>query len=162
MAAVGGILFATGPLNRHHGSYYGAVHGSSDIYVGYFASASFVPGATYRVLEPNEREDGMYYFIRHGAVLANEFFSESVFRRSWTESQYGCFAASKGVDFVVIEREYVRDYATDEPALLQSLVSEGRASVAYHDPQGRFTVYDIQPFANERQQPSSLNECGLL
>ena len=161
MMALVGILFATGPLNRHHGSYYGAVHGSSDIYAAFFVSPSYQPGATYRVLEPNEREDGMYRFMRRGAVLSSEFFSESVFRRSWTESQYACFTTFKGIDYVALERAYQRDFATNEQALVQSLVGQGRASVSYSDPQHRFVVYDIRSFAHQRPKPASFQDCGL-
>jgi hypothetical protein len=162
MMVLGVVLFETGPLNQYHETYYGALHGSSDIYAAFFASPTFKPGANYRVLEPTEREDGMYYFVRHGAVLGNEFFSESVFRRNWSEQQYRCFTAFKAVDFVVIERAYQRHYHTDEQTLLRSLVSQARASVAYEDPPGRFTVYDIRRFARERQKPNSLNQCRLF
>jgi hypothetical protein len=161
LAAAGGVFVSTGAVIAHHGGYYGAVHGSSDVYERFFASPSFQQGATYRVLEPNEREDGMYRFIRHGAVLSNEFFSESVFRRSWTAQQYGCYVAFKRIDYVVIERAYQQEYHRNEQTLLQSLVSDGRASVAFADPAGRFTVFDITRFTRAQPTPLSLDECGL-
>jgi glycosyltransferase involved in cell wall biosynthesis len=161
ISAAGGVLASNNKVIAHHGSYYGAIHSSSDMYQAYFASRGFHSGATYRVLEPNEREDGMYRFVRHGAVLSNEFFSESVFRRSWTEQQYGCYVTFKGVDYVVIERAYQHQYHRNEQTLLQGLVSEGRASVAYADPQSRFTVYDVRQFASERAKPASLKTCGV-
>jgi hypothetical protein len=161
LAAAGGVFFSNGTAIVHHGGYYGAVHGSSDVYERFFASSSFQPGATYRVMEPNQREDGMYRFIRHGAVLSNEFFSESVFRRNWTAPQYGCYVAFKRIDYVVIERAYLNDFHRNEQTLLQSLVREGQASVAYADPAGRFTVFDTTRFARAQPQPLSLDECGL-
>jgi glycosyltransferase involved in cell wall biosynthesis len=156
-----GLLMTTGPLRVSHGSYYGAVHFSTDIYADFFKSPQFVPGATYRVLEPNEREDGMYHFIRHGAVLSNEFYSESVFRRSWTEAQYGCYLAFKGVDYVVVEKAYLRQWPVNEQDLLESLGGAGQAEVSYTDPEGKFTVYDVQRFASEQAKPAALSECGL-
>ncbi len=160
MAAVGGVFFSTG-LTFHHGGYYGAVYGSSDVYETFFASPSFQPKATYRVMEPNEREDGMYRFIRHGAVLSNEFFSESVFRRNWTEPEYGCYTAFKKIDYVVIEQAYQNEYHRNEQTLLRSLVSADRASVTYDDAAGRFTVYDIRRFVREQTRPASLGQCGI-
>ena len=144
------------------GGYYGATHRSSDIYAAFFQSPSFQPGATYRVLEPTEREDGMYRFMRHGAVLSNEFFNESVFRRGWTEPQYGCYAAFKGIDFVVVEKAYLARWRVNEGTLLQSLVNEGNANVVYTDPAGRFTVYDIRDFTSAQSKPHSLKDCGVF
>ena len=156
-----GVLMATGPLRISYGSYYGALHFSTDIYAGYFDSSQFHPGATYRVVEPNDREDGMYRFIRHGAVLSNEFFSESMFRRNWTVDQYGCFLAFKGVDYVVMEKAYMVNSPKNEQDVLEGLVSSGSANVTYVDPEGKFTAYDVQPFVSQRAKPSSLTECGL-
>lgn len=159
--AATGVLLATGPFNCHYGGYYGTIHRSTDIYAGFFRSARFEPGATYRVLEPNEREDGMYRFIQHGAALSNEFFSESIFRRSWTEPQYACFAAFKAIDYVVVEKAYLNQFHRNEEDLLQSLARSGRAELAYTDPGGKFNVYDIRRFAAEQQKPASLRECGM-
>jgi hypothetical protein len=92
VAAVVGLLFLGGIVRfyRSPSGYYGVIHESSDIYAEYFASSAFQPGMTYRVLEPRERSDGMYRFIQHGAVLSNEFFSESEMYRNWSADQYGC------------------------------------------------------------------------
>ena len=156
-----GVLMATGPLRITYGSYYGALHFATDTYAQFFDSPQFQPGATYRVLEPNDREDGMYRFIRHGAVLSNEFFSESIFRRSWEMPQYACFVAFKGIDYVVIEKAYMLYQPSNEQALLGSLVADGRAGVSYVDPEGRFTVYDVRRFAAEQPKPAALSECGI-
>jgi UDP-N-acetylglucosamine---dolichyl-phosphate N-acetylglucosaminyltransferase len=161
LAAAGGVFISTDSLFVHHGGYYGAIHGSSDVYQQFFASPSFHSGATYRVLEPNEREDGMYRFIRNGAVLSNEFFSESIFRRSFTEPQYNCFVSFRTVDYVVYERMYQHQFHRNEQTLLNSLVSQGRVAVTYADPQGRFMVYDVRNFAREQPKPASLSSCGL-
>jgi glycosyltransferase involved in cell wall biosynthesis len=97
-----------GDLNR--GSYPGIFHKSTNAYAAFFKTAEFVPGAHYRVLEPTDSEDGAYRFLRNGAVLTNEFFSESYHRRDWTEAQFACYAAYKGLDYDVIEASYNRNY----------------------------------------------------
>ncbi len=163
VAAVVGVLFMGGIVRfyRSPSGYYGVIHDSSDVYAQYFASPAFQPGMTYRVLEPRERSDGMYRFIQHGAVLSNEFFSESEMYRNWSADQYGCYAAYKGVDYVVVERAWEQRSHLNEGQLLQSLVSSGSASVSYTDPGGRFVVYNIQPFVSGRQKPSALSGCSL-
>lgn len=161
LAAFLGVLAAGGPLPQTEGSYYGAIHRSTDIYAAFFRSSEFQPGATYRVMEPNEREDGIYRFMQHGAVISNEFFSESMMRRNWTQSQYGCYTAFKGVEYVVVEQAFQRQYDTNEGALLRSLVAAGGARVSYSDPAGKFTVYDIRSFVAAQQKSASLSQCGL-
>jgi hypothetical protein len=161
MAAAIFVVFANGYIFGYHGSYYGALHGSSDIYADFFKSPTFHPGATYRVLEPNEREDGMYRFIQHGAVLSSEWFSESMFRRNWEEPKYRCLVAYKKIDYVVYERMYQHQFRRNEQALLGSLAASGRASLVYRDAKGRFSVYDVRRFARERPRPASLHACGL-
>jgi len=146
---------------RAPSGYWGVVHDSSDVYAAFFASPEFQPGMTYRVLEPSEREDGMYRFIRHGAVLSNEFFTESTFHRPWNMEQYACYTAFKRVDFVVVERVWERRLHFNEGDLLSSLVARGQASITYADPGGRFVVYNIQRFVAGQHKPSSLSQCPL-
>jgi hypothetical protein len=141
-----GVALATGPVQVQPGvgSYYGALHGERHLYDDFMASDAFRPGAVYRVLEPNEREDGMYRLIQHEAVLAHEFFSESVGRRNWrSAAEYRCYLAGKGVEYVVVEGEFQRQFHTNEASLLEGMVAAGDASVAYRDPGGRFVVYDV-------------------
>ncbi|HEY8766128.1 MAG TPA: glycosyltransferase family 2 protein [Dehalococcoidia bacterium] len=163
VSAVVGVLFMGGIIRfyRSPSGYYGVLHDSSDVYAQYFASPAFQAGATYRVLEPSEREDGMYRFIQHRAVLSNEFFTESTMFRNWSTDQYGCYAAYKGIDYVVVERAWEERSHLNEGHLLQSLVSSGSASVSYTDPGGRFVVYNIQPFVSVRQKPAALSGCSL-
>jgi hypothetical protein len=147
LAALGiGVALATGPVQVHPGvgSYYGALHGERHIYDEFLASDAFRPGAVYRVLEPNEREDGMYRLIQHGAVLAHEFFSESEQHRNWPSlADYRCYLARKEVDYVAVERDFQRQFHTNEAALLGELLAQGEAQVAYVDPAGRFIIYDV-------------------
>ncbi|HXG41801.1 MAG TPA: glycosyltransferase family 2 protein [Dehalococcoidia bacterium] len=154
-----GVALATGPVQVQPGvgSYYGALHGERHLYDQFLASDAFRPGAVYRVLEPNEREDGMYRLVQHGAVLAHEFYSESVQRRNWPSlTDYRCYLARKGADYVVVERDFQRQFHTNEAALLGELVGLGEARVAYADPADRFVVYGVSPV---RATPSVEGEC---
>lgn len=136
-------VFANGFLGFAQGSYTGIVRTSRDIYRPFVASGLFEPGARYRVLAPNEREDGLYHLARHGAVLTSELFTESMFKRSFTLPEYTCFLRAKRVDFVVVERDYFRQYHTNEQQLLDTLHALDLAQPLYHDPHGRYTVYDV-------------------
>lgn len=162
LSLVAGLLAATSTLAPWaDGSYYGAIHSSRDIYASFFASPQFHPGQVYRVMEPNDREDGMYRFIQHGAVLGNEFFTESIYRISWTLLSYQCFVAYKHIDYVSIESAYQAAFGTNEQALLESLVSSGEASVTYTDSGGAFKIYDVRRLADEHPAPASLDQCGI-
>ncbi len=162
-SAVAGVLLLGGIFRYHRApsGYYGVFRDSSDVYAEYFASPQFRPGMTYRILEPSEREDGMYRFIRHGAVLSNEFYTESTMQRWWNVDQYACYTAFKSIDFVVIEQAWENRVHFNERQLLQSLVAQGQATLAYDDPAGRFQVYDIQPFVSSQNKPASLSQCSL-
>ena len=161
-AALGlGLVLATSPIAIGDGSYYGVTHRSSDIYADFFASPQFHPGAVYRVMEPNDREDGMYRFIQNGAVLANEFFTESIFPNDWTVGQYECFLSYKEVKYVVIEQAFVDSDHTNEKNLLDSFVTSGLAKITYADPASRFTVYDVQASNAQTPRPASFDSCGI-
>jgi hypothetical protein len=95
-------------------------------------------------MEPNQYEDGQYHFLRHGARLANEFFSESMFRRSWTESEYRDFLSRKQIDYVSIERGYLAQYHTNEQQLLDTLTQRDLARAVYRDPHERYVIYDVR------------------
>jgi glycosyltransferase involved in cell wall biosynthesis len=148
------VVFANGFLGFAQGSYTGIVRTSHDIYRPYTASAAFEPGAQYRVLEPNEREDGSYYLVRHGAVLTTELFTESQFKRSFRPDQYSCFLHAKRVDYVVVEHAYFRQYPTNELQLLRDLAARGLARAVFTDPRGRYEVFDVR-LARENAPPAS-------
>jgi hypothetical protein len=165
IVSLAGVAFVTGPLyvgDLNRGDYMGAFRSSHDIYASYFDSPAFEAGATYRVMEPKGREDGMYRFIKHGAVLSNDFFSESLQRRNWQMHQYDCYLAFKRVDFVVVEKAYITEYKKDEASLLTRFVDRGDAQVAYNDPRGLFTVYNVRDRVVQQQRPASLRECRLF
>jgi glycosyltransferase involved in cell wall biosynthesis len=149
------LFIVNGAFGYAQGGYGGLFTQSHDIYAPYFASGLFDPRATYRVMEPNQFEDGQYYFLRHGARLANEFFSESMFRRSWTEGEYRAFLTEKQIDYVSIERGYLAQYHTNEQQLLDSLTQRDLARAVYRDPAERYVIYDVRAFrvAGHRSSP---------
>jgi hypothetical protein len=117
------------------------------------ATPQFDPQATYRIMEPNQYEDGQYYFLTRGARLGNEFFSESMFRRSWTDEEYRAYLAKKRIDYVSIERGYLAQYHTNEQQLLDTLVSRDVARAIYRDPAEEFVIYDVRPFVRTAELP---------
>jgi hypothetical protein len=54
---------------------------SHPFYGEFLASPQLDRSLRYRVLEPNDREDGAYQLMRHRIVVAQEFFDQSQFRR---------------------------------------------------------------------------------
>ena len=140
------------------GSYYGMRHASANDYRGYMQSGDLRPNMVYRVLSPNEREQGAYVLLQHHAVLANEFFSESQKRHSWDESTYQCYLAAKHVDRVSLERGYESEFKTNEQTLLDALTRQGLVRVTYR---GRdVTVYDVSALRDSRPAPASISACG--
>ncbi len=142
------------------GSYYGMAHRAGNAYAAYIASSDFRPRAVYRVLSPNEREQGSYALIRHHAVLSNELFSESQRRRSWTMASYGCYLSAKHVDRVIVERGYAGEFNTNEQAMLDTLVQRGLARDTWHSRRNTIAVYDVTPFRDSVRAPSSVAQCG--
>jgi hypothetical protein len=124
--------------------YSGLVTEAHDDYQQYLKSEVFDPAAIYRVVESRGREQGQYYFIQHGAVLANEFYGESYFRINWKQDSYRCYLSAKKVDYVVLSADYVRRYHRNEGAILGDLREEGMATLVYEDPQGQFSVYGVR------------------
>jgi hypothetical protein len=138
--------------------YSGLVTEAHNDYQQYLESEAFAPAAIYRVVESPGREQGEYYFIQHGAVLANEFYGESYFRINWTQDSYRCYLSVKKVDYVVLSADYVRRYHRNEGAILGDLREEGMATLVYEDPQGQFSVYDVRG-ARIDMEGSSVRKC---
>jgi hypothetical protein len=146
-------VFANGFLGFAEGGYSGIVTVSRNHYEPFIESGAFERGAHYRVLTPNDREDGIYYLMRQGAVLTSDLFTESMFKRNFEPDQYTCFLAAKDVDFVVMERGYERQYRTNEARLLGDLSDRGLAHPVLAGPSGRYTVYDVRPARLQAQSP---------
>lgn len=142
----------------------GITNASHPFYGDFIASPQFDRNLRYRVLEPNDWEDGAYQLIRGGAVLTQEFFDQSQFRRWWnTPEQYTCFLGAKRVDVVLLERAYPWKFAQNEDARLRELEEQGKARVIFtgRDPDGRgpeFVAYDVR---DARKDGTRLSECGL-
>jgi len=143
------------------GSYAGLVRGASNDYRGYLRSPDFHSRRVYRVLSPNEREQGNYFLMRRQAVIANELFSESQQRRSWNPAGYRCYLAAKRIDRVVVERGYRREFDTNEQRLLEGLAARGLARLTYGGPGRQLSVYDVTPFRDSGPVPASIKECGV-
>jgi hypothetical protein len=142
----------------------GLTNASRPFYGEFVASPQFDRSLRYRVLEPNDWEDGAYQLVSNGAVLAQEFFDQSQFRRWWnTPEQYACFLGAKHVDVVLLERSYPWKFSQNEDVRLRELEQQGKARVIVtgRDPDGRgpqFVAYDVRA---ARQDGARLRDCGV-
>lgn len=169
-ASVVGVMLGAGLLSgvpslrgfERQGGYYGLASAASNEYRGYLQSGDVQAGGVYRVLSPNDREQGSYFLIQKHAVLANELFSESQKRRNWSESGYQCYLAAKHVDRVVVERGYRTQFPTNEQRLLDAFVLRGEARIAYGAPGERIVVYDVTGVRGAIPAPGSVKACGAL
>ena len=106
-----------------------------------FIGAGLVdPDARYRVLTMSNQEDGMVQLIQAGAILAQDFFDESVERRSFGRTdEYRCFLVRKGASDVLVQGEWTHRILRDtsnEVQMLDALVSEGHATLAFRGSAG--------------------------
>ena len=146
-------------IEQKHVNTFGFNNNSHPFYGEFIRSPQFDLALTYRVLEPNDREDGAYQLIKHGAVLAQEFFDQSQFRRWWNSpEQYSCFLGAKRIDIVLLEKDYRPKFSQNEDKMLSEFEQQGRARAIYHDPAGRFLAYDV---SSARRDGAQLAECGL-
>ncbi len=144
--AAGMYVLPTNSFSQKWDGFDGLVMRATNDYQEYFTSEHFSPGAVYRVMEANDREQGQYFFIQHGAILSNEFFGESMNRRKWSVEKYEAFLAKKDIDYVVLNRSY-RSFShtsyDSELHALDVLMNSGKATLIYHDPHSRFFVVDV-------------------
>lgn len=103
-----------------------------------FITAGLVTtNASYRVLTMTEREDGMVQLLQAGAVLAHEFFDESIQRRSFrTTEEYHCFLDLKHATHVLVSDEWLRRQYTNEVSMLDRLVDDGTATLTFRGADG--------------------------
>ena len=138
---------------------FGFDRNSHPFYGEFLKSPAFEPALKYRVLEPNDREDGAYQLMRGGAVLAQEFFDQSQFRRWWNSpEQYACFLGAKHIDVVLLESDYPLKFSQNEDTRLKEFEARGVAHIVYQHPQGRFKAYDVR---GARQDGVTLADCKL-
>ena len=102
------------------------------------AAGRITPDATYRVLTTTNHEDGMVQLMQAGARLGQEFFDDSIQRRSFGATEaYRCFLRQKRVDRVIVSREYPVLLAwSDEVRLLDRLVADRHAVLAFRGADG--------------------------
>lgn len=125
---------------------------------GYLAAHPVQPAGSYRVLVSNNHEDGMVEFMRAGATLANEFFTESEHRQVWPDPDaYTCFLATKQVDHVIVGSEYPSPYRESELHMLDILAANGDAEIEYRGDDA--TAYTVHPPDSARRD--SLRSCHL-
>ena len=147
-------------LDGKHVNVYGLKHNASPFYGEFIRSPEFDKSLTYRVLEPNDREDGAYQLIRNGAVLGQEFFDQSQFRLWWdTPEMYACFLGAKKIDVVLLEKDYIPKFNRNEHTRLAEFEQQGKARVIYRDPAGRFTAYDVR---DARTEGATLDDCRIF
>ena len=128
-------------------------------FAGYLAANPIRPGDSYRVTVSNNHEDGMVQFMKAGAILANEFFTESEHRQVWPDpGAYACFLATKSVDHVVVGREYPSPFRESELHMLDALVQQGDAELEYRGDDGT-VAYTVRLPASARRD--SLRDCHL-
>ena len=82
----------------------------------------------------------MVQLIQAGAILAQDFFDESVERRSFGRTdEYRCFLVRKGASDVLVQGEWTHRILRDtsnEVQMLDALVSEGHATLAFRGSAG--------------------------
>ncbi|MEI6136260.1 MAG: hypothetical protein WCQ48_02430 [Chloroflexota bacterium] len=116
-------------------------------FADFMAAGRLDPAARYRVLTMSNQEDGMVQLLQAGAVLAQDFFDESIQRVSFGNvDAYRCFLESRGANHVLVNAEWIRRGRTDEVQLLDTLAQQGRAELVYRGPAGTLD-YAIAPLA---------------
>ncbi|MGD0765742.1 MAG: hypothetical protein ABR978_05490 [Dehalococcoidia bacterium] len=154
LAAIFGVRLLHKDVNT-----YGLNHNSAPFYGEFLKSPQFDRSLTYRVLEPNDREDGAYQLIKQGAVLGQEFFDQSQFRRWWYSlDMYSCFLGAKNIDVVFFETEYKWKFNQNEQWPLGEFAKQGKVRVLYTDPLGRFVAYDVR---GAKMAGARLSDCGF-
>lgn len=142
----------------------GLTNASHPFYGRFLASPQFDPAFRYRVLEPNDWEDGAYQLMKNGAVLTQEFFDQSQFRRWWnTPEQYACFLGAERVDVVLLERSYPWKFSQNEDVRLSELEQAGKARVVFRaaNPDGRGPLFEAYDVRAARQEGAKLSDCNL-
>lgn len=152
-------VFANGFTGFAQGSYTGIFRTSREVYAPFFASAAFEPDATYRLLTPNEREDGMYYVLLHGGKLSSEFFTESMFKQSFTNESYACFLRARQVDYVIVERAYFTQYKSNERAVIASLQEQELVRRVFVSEADGYEVFDVISARERGVEVTNLKQC---
>jgi hypothetical protein len=125
----------------------------------YLREHPVVPDGSYRVMVKNNHEDGMVEFMKAGAVLSSEFFTESEHRHTFRDvDAYACFLATTEVRHVVLGSEYPSRFRRSEEQMLEALVSRGQAEFEYRGDDGT-VAYTVHPPAGARR--GSVRDCHV-
>ncbi|MEO8219133.1 MAG: hypothetical protein ABI718_18820, partial [Acidobacteriota bacterium] len=126
---------------------------------GYLAAHPIVPSDSYRVMVKNNQEDGMVQFMKAGATLSNEFFTESQHRQQFANTEaYTCLLATKKIDHVVLSGDYEARFRKSELSMLEALQQSGLAEEEFRGDDGTI-AYRVRPPESARRD--SLRSCGL-
>lgn len=122
----------------------------------YVAAGLVDPDARYRVLTTSNQEDGMTQLLQAGAILAQEYFDESIYRRSFGSAErYRCFLEEKRATRVLVHRQWVAKPWTDELRLLDELVARGEAELTFRGSAGTLEYTIVGPAPADCSAPSS-------
>lgn len=129
----------------------GLWEGSEARFGEYLAAHPVDPTGHYRVLVKNNHEDGMVEVMKQGAVLSNEFFTESEHRQTWDSlEEYACYLAGRDVRRVLVSADYPERFRASEEARLDELVSRNEAGVEFSGSDGtRAYTVDLSPARRE-------------
>jgi hypothetical protein len=128
-------------------------------FADYLSAHPAVPNETYRVMVKNNHEDGMVEFMKAGATLSSEFFTESEHRHTFHDvGAYTCLLATSEIRHVVIGSEYEQPFRDSELKMLDELTARGLAELEYRGHDGTL-VYSVQPPADARR--GSVRDCHV-
>lgn len=143
-------------------NYFGINHDTWNVFQQYEDSSAFVPGAVYRVLGANDKEDGMYYLIQRGGILGSDLFDQGMYRRWWgNEDQYRCMLRAEKIDYVMFENYYLAKFKSNERDILRQGVQDGTIGLTWDDALGRYAVFDVRGYRGPLRPGENLHSCGL-
>ena len=125
----------------------------------YLRAHAIVPDESYRVMVKNNHEDGMVEFMKAGAVLSSEFFTESEHRHTFHDvDAYACFLGTTEIRHVVLGGEYPSRFRRSEEQMLEALVGRGQAELEFRGDDGT-VAYTVHPPAEARR--GSVRDCHV-
>jgi hypothetical protein len=115
----------------------------------YTHSPQFEKGAMYRVLRDGDGKLAMYHVVRAGGRLDAELFPESMAMKSFKSlADYEQLLCDRHVDRVIHFTSYDNQRHTNEHALLDELVAQGRAKILASGPDWQVYAIDRSVCAN--------------
>ncbi len=125
----------------------------------YLAAHPVDPAASYRVAIKNNHEDGDVEFLKAGATLSHELFTESQRRQTFSSTDgYACLLATKNTKIVVIHGSYEAKYHESEVPRLDELVARGQATLQFSGTDGTRAYTIAVPESFRR---GSVRDCDI-